>query len=206
MLKPQSELSDDEVRQEILRGALTLYQKHGPDKVTMDDVANAIGRSRTSLYYYYKNHSEIYSAILHLMSIDSAARIRESVAGAGTLEDKLFAFCMAKLKTYEEWKTIHKKMWKALHTEDQSNQWKTMKGLHEALMAQENAVIQEILSEARKRNEIRPLKAAERDLFAFILSTSIRGIRNEIIDLQDGHEMTASVRMLTEMLVGWLRK
>jgi AcrR family transcriptional regulator len=68
MVKAQDEIPDDEVRQEILRGALTLYLKHSPDKVTMDDVANAIGRSRTSLYYYYKNHSEIYQAVLSTMS------------------------------------------------------------------------------------------------------------------------------------------
>ena len=206
MTKPQNEISDDEVRQEILRGALPLYLKHGPDKVTMDDVANASGRSRTSLYYYYKNHGEIYQAVLTTMSHDSTDRIREAVLAARSLEDKLYAFCMAKLKTYESWKEIHKKMWLALNSEEQTKHSKTMKVLHAALMQQENTIIQEVLSEARKRVDTRPLKAADRDMFAFILSTGIRGIRHEILDLQDAHEMTAAVRMLTDMLVKWLRK
>jgi AcrR family transcriptional regulator len=206
MTKPQNEISDDEVRQEILRGALPLYMKHGPDKVTMDDVANASGRSRTSLYYYYKNHGEIYQAVLTTMSRDSTDRIREAVIAAHSLEDKLYAFCMAKLKTYESWKEIHKKMWLALNSEEQSKHSKTMKVLHAALMQQENTIIQEMLSEARKRADIRSLKAVDRDMFAFILSTGIRGIRNEIMDLQDAHDMTAAVRMLTDMLVKWLRK
>jgi AcrR family transcriptional regulator len=206
MTKPQNEISDDEVRQEILRGALPLYLKHGPGKVTMDDVANASGRSRTSLYYYYKNHGEIYQAVLTTMSRDSTDRIREAVIAAHSLEDKLFAFCMAKLKTYESWKEIHKKMWLALNSEEQTKHSKTMKVLHAELMQQENMIIREVLSEARKRVDIRPLKATDRDMFAFILSTGIRGIRNEILDLQDAHDMTAAVRMLTDMLVKWLRK
>ena len=206
MVKPQNDIPEDEVRQEILRGALTLYLKHSADKVTMDDVAHAIGRSRTSLYYYYKNQSEIYQAVLSTMSRDSADQMRESVHAAPSLEDKIYAFCMAKLKTYDVWKEIHKKMWLALNSEEQSKQSKTMRGLHEAMMQHENTLIQDILSFATKRTDIRHLKPADRDMFAFILSTSIRGIRSEVMDLRNAHDMTAAVRMLTDMLVKWLRK
>src|ERR1700744_3027343 len=102
MTKHDQEISDEEARQEILRGALNLYIQHGPDKVTMDDVANATGRSRTSIYYYYKNHSEIYQAVLDTMAHDSADSIRRAVTTAHTPGDKLFAFCMAKIKTHED--------------------------------------------------------------------------------------------------------
>jgi AcrR family transcriptional regulator len=206
MVKPENDISEDEVRQEILRSAMHLYLKHGPDKVTMDDVAGATGRSRTSLYYYYKNHSEIYQAVLATMSSDSAERFRKAVKEAHTLEDKINAFFTAKLKTHEEWKAIHKKMWVTLNAEDQSKQSKRMTALHKELMQQESAVIQQILTDAAKRGEIRPIKPADKDMFAFILSTSIRGIRNEISDLHDSHDITGAVHLLTEIVMKWLTK
>jgi hypothetical protein len=140
------------------------------------------------------------------MSRDSADQMRQSVLAAPSLEDKIYSFCMAKLKTYDVWKEIHKKMWLALNSEEQSKQSKTMKGLHEAMMQHENTLIQDILSFATKRGDIRQLKPADRDMFAFILSTSIRGIRSEVMDLRNAHDMTAAVRVLTDMLAKWLRK
>src|SRR5580693_9847199 len=90
--------NDDAVQEEILRVALRLYKKHGPGKVTMDDVANASGRSRTSLYYYYKNRDEIFQAVMEKIAHDVAAEIRNAVADAGSLEDKIYIFCSTKLK------------------------------------------------------------------------------------------------------------
>ncbi len=79
---------DDIIQQEILKAAIRLYQKFGPNGFTMDDLANATGRSRTSLYYYYKNRDEIYQAVMDKIARDMAAEIRQAVAAAETLRDK----------------------------------------------------------------------------------------------------------------------
>src|ERR1700761_230120 len=86
------------IQQEILKAAIRLYQKFGPNGFTMDDLANATGRSRTSLYYYYKNRDEIYQAVMDKIALDMVAEIRQAVAAAETLRDKLYTFCDAKLK------------------------------------------------------------------------------------------------------------
>lgn len=83
---------DDITQEEILRAALRLYQKFGPTKVTMDDVATASGRSRTSLYYYYKNRDEIFQAVVEKIADEMAVEIRQAVAAAVTLPDKIYAF------------------------------------------------------------------------------------------------------------------
>src|ERR1700748_212366 len=85
---------DDIVQQEILQAALRLYQKFGPNKVTMDDVANASGRSRTSLYYYYKNRDEIFQAVLDTIIFDIGEEISRAIAAADTINDKQYAFCV----------------------------------------------------------------------------------------------------------------
>ena len=46
---------EDDIQKQILQAALQLFQAHGFRRVTMDDVAKAIGKGRSSLYYYYKS-------------------------------------------------------------------------------------------------------------------------------------------------------
>jgi len=86
------------IQQEILKAAIRLYQKFGPNGFTMDDLAAATGRSRTSLYYYYKNRDEIYQAVMDKIARDMAAEIRQSVTAVEPLREKIYAFCHTKLK------------------------------------------------------------------------------------------------------------
>ena len=185
---------DDIAQEEILRAALLLYQKFGPNKVTMDDVANASGRSRTSLYYYYKNRDEIFLAVLDTIVNDIAKEIRQAVANVGSLEDKIYAFCITKLKTSEDWKSILTVIVKSMET------------LHKKLLHAESVILNEILTEAVRRKEMRELPPGEQDMLVFLVSTSIRGLRREILELNDPHDLKAALRLQTDILVKWLRK
>ncbi len=84
MASPAPASQDDIIQQEILKAAIRLYQKSGPNSFTMDDLANATGRSRTSLYYYYKNRDEIYQAVMDKIARDMTAAIRLAVAAVET--------------------------------------------------------------------------------------------------------------------------
>ncbi|WP_345990272.1 helix-turn-helix domain-containing protein [Chryseobacterium sp. Chry.R1] len=53
-------LSQEEIlKSQILQTAQDLYQRYGIKKVTMDDVAKAVGKTRSALYYYFKNRDEL---------------------------------------------------------------------------------------------------------------------------------------------------
>src|ERR1700744_1510253 len=121
---------DDIIQQEILKAAIRLYQKFGPNGFTMDDLAAATGRSRTSLYYYYKNRDEIYQAVMDKIARDMAAEIREAVAQAETLQDKIYAFCHTKLKASENWKKVFDAMLSSMNEEERSNHRHMKYGWH----------------------------------------------------------------------------
>jgi AcrR family transcriptional regulator len=197
---------DDITQREILQAALGLYRKFGPDKVTMDDVANAAGRSRSSLYYYYKNRDEIFQAVLDTIVDEMAKAIRRAVANADTLNDKLYAFCFAKLKASDDWKSILHKIWSSIDDDgEKSSHAKMVVALHKKLLHQESIIVTEILSAMMSEKQMRPITAIEQDMLSFLISCSIRGIRNEIYNQQDPHDIKAAVRMLTEVVTKWLK-
>jgi AcrR family transcriptional regulator len=198
--------SDDIAQEEILRAALRLYQKFGPNKVTMDDVAGASGRSRTSLYYYYKNRDEIYQAVVEKIADEMAVEIRQAVAVAEIFPDKIYAFCYSKINASGEWKKVLAAMWTAMSAEEQSRRGRVMANLHTRLIYHECKILNEILANAARRREIRAISPGDQDMLVFLISSGIRGLRREIFELDDPHDLKAALQLLTDMVVKWLRK
>jgi AcrR family transcriptional regulator len=206
-MRTAAQIRPDEITQEeILQAALRLYQKFGPTKVTMDDVATASGRSRTSLYYYYKNRDEIYQSVMEKIADEMSAEIRQAVAAAEILPDKIYAFCFSKLKASGHWKKVLAAMWTAMSAEEQSRHGRVMTSLHTRLIYHESTILNEILADAAQRKEIRAISAGDQDMLVFLISSGIRGLRREIFELDDPHDLKAALRLLTDMVVKWLKK
>ena len=202
---PTPTSQDDIIQQEILKAAIRLYQKFGPDGFTMDDLATATGRSRTSLYYYYKNRDEIYQAVMDKIARDMATDIRQAVAAAETLQDKIYAFCHTKLKASEEWKKVFNAMMASMDAEEQSRHAKVMYSWHKKLIHHESVILNEILAGATRRKEIRTIPPGDQDTLVFLIYSGIRGFRREIFELNDPHDLKATILLLTDMVVKWLK-
>src|SRR5882757_2611307 len=97
-----SPIKEDVIQQQILQAAKRLFQVHGLHKVTMDDVAKAIGKGRSSLYYYYKSKDEIFDAVIGIEINEMLTAIARAVEQVPTVEQKINAFCVTKLKLLRE--------------------------------------------------------------------------------------------------------
>ena len=59
------QLEERRMRQDrILSGALSVFKESGLDGATMDEIANASGFGKATLYYYFKSKEDVFSAIL----------------------------------------------------------------------------------------------------------------------------------------------
>ncbi|WPU97095.1 TetR/AcrR family transcriptional regulator [Mucilaginibacter sabulilitoris] len=194
---------DDIIHQEILQAALRLYRKAGPSKVTMDNVARATGRSRSSLYYYFKNRDDIFQAVLNRIAEDVAGKIRIAVVTAPSLNEKIYAFCSIKIKTSEEWKRVFSAIDQLMNADEKSRHAKAMDALHKKLIYMERGILLEAISEGLPPARI--LNNAELDMLAFIITTGIRGVRREIYDHNDPHDAKAAATLLSDMVTKWLQ-
>lgn len=197
-------LSPQDESTEILQAALRLYRQFGPDKVSMDDIAKASGRSRTSIYYYFKSRDEIFRAATDAIVLEMAKELRKSVADIPTLGEQVYTFCVSKLRISREWKLILHSMWSGMNPPEQSANTRTIEGLHHQLVYQESLILKEILAAAVKKNQIRTLSADDTDDWTFIITSGIRGIRNEIADQNLTPVIKRSIRLLADMATTWL--
>lgn len=51
------------IKEKFMKMAYDCFSRHGFKKTTMDDIARAAGKAKSSLYYYFKSKEEIVEAI-----------------------------------------------------------------------------------------------------------------------------------------------
>lgn len=89
---------DDKVLQEILEAARILFTEHGLKKTTMDDVARAVGKGKSSLYYYFTGKTELFEAVVLDELKKILKDIRLAINAEKTSSGKLKAFLQTRLE------------------------------------------------------------------------------------------------------------
>lgn len=191
--------------EQILRAALQLYQRYGLKKVTMDDVSKAIGKSRSILYYYYKNKDEIFEAVIDLLLREVSEEITRAVESAASIEEKLKAFCLAKVHTSEERKSVFRAMEAGMDAEEISRHATIMSDLHERMMRSEGNLLKGVLARGIEEGRVRPLLPREIETIIFIILSGIRGMKREMAHTGDFSKLPVTVNAFTAMVMAWLR-
>ncbi len=62
-------------RQEIIKVAREIFRKYGYSKTTMEQIAKALNKGKSTLYYYFKSKEDIYAALIE----DEANRIQNGL-------------------------------------------------------------------------------------------------------------------------------
>jgi AcrR family transcriptional regulator len=73
-------IQKDETRETITHIAGDLFARYGYQKTTMDDIARACRKGKSSIYYYFRNKEEIFLAVLENEIIFMRSRILLALA------------------------------------------------------------------------------------------------------------------------------
>jgi len=85
-------VKNDMARQEILRGAMELFQKYGLDKTTMEDIAEAAGKGKSTLYYYFKKKEDVFSAVAEREMSSMVDALEKGLKAGKTAGEKIGLF------------------------------------------------------------------------------------------------------------------
>jgi AcrR family transcriptional regulator len=100
----------DTVRNSILRSARDLFAKFGYRKTTMEDIAQALRKGKSSLYYYFKNKEEIFQAVIDLEAEMLEQRLHEVVISEYTPRQKFNDYVIVRMETLRELENYQKAM------------------------------------------------------------------------------------------------
>ena len=87
-------------RENILKIAQDIFSKFGYKKTTLDDIANAVRKGKSSLYYYFKSKEDLFQAVI-MKEVELLARELDKVVNRNTDPvDKLRDYLLTKINTF----------------------------------------------------------------------------------------------------------
>src|SRR6185295_3956264 len=155
----------------ILEAARTVFAQKGFNDATVDDIANAAGVAKGTVYLYYKAKRDVYFAALKFGIEQMHAALNEELKRAPTPEDKLRALIGVKLAYFDENRDFFKIYYSELgniciHPGAIDSEFK-------ALYLEQARVIESILKEGARKKVVRGVRAEQA---AFAISDVIRGV------------------------------
>ncbi len=167
---------DDIIKEEILEEAQKLFRQFGLKKTTMEDIARAMGKGKSTLYYYYCSKEEIFDAVVLKEMQEVFNNVSEAVAKAVSAEDKLRAFTLTKIKAVQKKANLYK----IVSGELQENITCT-KRLHAAYDIQETRLLKEILVFGVNNSEFTSIIKEDLDVLPAVLVSSLRGLERDMV-------------------------
>jgi AcrR family transcriptional regulator len=89
-------------RESILQIAQEIFSKYGYKKTTLDDIANAVRKGKSSLYYYFSSKEDLFQAVI-AKEVDILKQALEKVVFRSMdPEEKLREYILTKLTTFRD--------------------------------------------------------------------------------------------------------
>ncbi len=167
---------DDIIKDEILEEAQKLFRQFGLKKTTMEDIAKAMGKGKSTLYYYYCSKEDIFDAVILREMQQVFESVSEAVEKAGTAEEKLKAFTLTKIRAVQKKANLYK-----IVRGELQETMRCTKHLHAEYDIRETRLIKEILLFGVNNGEFTKLISKELDILPSVMVSSLRGLERDLL-------------------------
>lgn len=189
---------DEIVIQDIINGAKKLMQQYGLKKTTMEDIAKAAGKSKSTLYYYFKDKEEIFDRVINLEIDEFFQTVKTAVNKQADAISMLKAYIVTKVKTLRDKTNLYSF---AIENDLQGRINKEFTNLRNRYDNEEKKLISFILTKGVESklftNEITP----ETDTLSELLVSCIRGVEMDIIAHNKNKALADKADLLVEILI-----
>ena len=166
-MKNENGVKKDINRENILKIARDIFSKYGFKKTTLDDIANAVRKGKSSLYYYFESKEDLFQAVI-MKEVDILAHELEIVINRNTDPiDKLRDYILTKLTTFRSLANFYHAIENDVTAVGFINDVKRRYELDEIRM------IKRILIEGVRKNEF---EIYDFNLAAIGITTAIKGL------------------------------
>lgn len=182
------------VKNEITDCAQKLFKQYGLKKTTMEDIALACGKAKSTLYHYFKSKEEVFDEVLNKEMLSLRKLVDENVVLKKSLQDKL--------STYFE--TFHK---------EAINKLNLLRILKQEIKAElintsrfsdviqfETHYVNDILISGYNNGELTNVNVEDIPLFSEVLVVSFLGIVRYTIE-KDGEFDVNNFKKVTDLLI-----
>jgi AcrR family transcriptional regulator len=96
-MNPTPDFSSD-IKDQIITAGRSIFARYGFQKTTMDDIAHAARKGKSSLYHYFKSKEEIFKAVIEKEAGELKAEIENVLARETESQKKLRAYILTRMQ------------------------------------------------------------------------------------------------------------
>jgi AcrR family transcriptional regulator len=174
MARPKK--NENEIKLEIINTAQKLFQKYGFVKTTMEDIAKALKKGKSTLYHYYESKELIFEDVVNKEADEVNDIVKKKIASLSNASDKLRAYFLVTLEIIKEKTNLYSIIF--FNKEEDLN---FLHNIHFKYQNRDLELIKEILSFGIENKEFSFISPHDLDILAYIISISMRGVLMDII-------------------------
>lgn len=187
------------MRKSIVNAASDIFSKYGYKKTTMDDIAMALGKGKSSIYYYFRNKEEIFQAVLEQEVILLKSKLQKAVNRKKHHKGKLKAYIITRMKGFESMINFYNAV-----KNEYLSQFEFIERIRYKYDQEEIAVVQGILEEGVEKGDFR---IEDPFLASVVIVTSMKGFEIPLyITGKKGQDIEQIVDKLLKMLFNGILK
>lgn len=92
----------DNMRDNIVDIARQIFSRYGFKKTTVDEIAHAARKGKSSIYYYFKSKEDIFKAVVEKEADILTKEINMAIEKAETPKDKLKAHILTRMMSFKK--------------------------------------------------------------------------------------------------------
>ncbi len=192
---------DEIIRAEIITSARVLFQRFGLLKTTMEDIAKATGKGKSTLYYYYSSKDEIFEAVIQQDMAEVFVMVKKAVEKETTAELKLKSFTLTRLKLLDQRITLFNIVCGEIN--DNPALIRKNKKVYEG---QELELLRSILCFGIKNGEFRKMDKEDVDNLSFVMLSALRGIERSLLEDNRMKKMGDRMDLILDILANGIKK
>lgn len=162
-----------DVKKNIITAAQSTFKRYGFRKTTMDEIAYAARKGKSSLYYYFNSKEEVFQAVIEKEAAVLRAEINLRVKEYDSAKDKLRAYIFVRMEGFNNWGNFYD----ALKDEYLSN-YDFIEKIRVKYDKSEVDNIAQIIQEGIETNEFKSLNAL---LTAKTILIAMKGLESSLI-------------------------
>ena len=188
------------VKQHIIKSSTAVFKELGFEKVTMDDIAKAANKGRSTLYYYFKNKHEVFEQVAELEYLSIIEPAKAVIQPSQSLEENLRLYNEFKLKSL-----INKTTEYTFLLEDIRQNINLAYYLLRKLRHIETAIFENMLNWALDKNEITAISPEETQFLAMALVTALNSLEKEMLLFGTIENMPVRLQWVISVLIKGLK-
>lgn len=178
---------EEQTRAHILATTKELVQRYGLRKVTMEDIATALGKKKSFLYYYFPGKQEVIYAMVKAEFEVERQNTRLALAGPDRAVDKIQSYFNARVESVIKQTESNKavSVIELLESGKGGDIFLSLIELRRAFDREEELFLAGLIRQGIKEGSFRPLSHKVISDIATFMFSVLRGVQFELVFTRD---------------------